>query len=127
MVALAEGKHPIVAIAAIAKPEAFFADAAPAGPGAGAHPGAARPCWTFPGLRAARRLRSPLGPCWSARKHGGGPWVHDPRALVAVLEQRSEPAFFEALDALIQDRLPAQAGADSAQETIIRPYGYQTA
>ena len=103
MIALAEGSQPIVAIAAIAKPEAFFAmlrlqglvlahtlalpdhdDFSQFAPHAGAFPsGAVLIC---------------------TQKDSAKLWPQCPQALAAVLEQRSEPAFFQALDALLQAR-----------------------
>lgn len=101
MVALAEGSQPIVAIAAIAKPEAFFA------------------MLRLQGLTLAHTLALPDHDDFSqfARHAAAFPsgavlictqkdatklWPQCPQALAAVLEQRSEPAFFQALDALLQ-------------------------
>jgi len=103
MVALAEGRQPVVAIAAIAKPEAFFA------------------LLRLQGLTLAHTLALPDHDDFSqfARHAAAFPsgavlictqkdatklWPQCPQALAAVLEQRSEPAFFQALDALLQAR-----------------------
>jgi tetraacyldisaccharide 4'-kinase len=103
MVALAEGRQPVVAIAAIAKPEAFFA------------------MLRLQGLTLAHTLALPDHDDFSqfARHAAAFPsgavlictqkdatklWPQCPQALAAVLEQRSEPAFFQALDALLQAR-----------------------
>jgi tetraacyldisaccharide 4'-kinase len=103
MVALAEGSQPIVAIAAIAKPEAFFA------------------MLRLQGLTLAHTLTLPDHDDFSqfARHAAAFPsgavlictqkdatklWPLCPQALATVLEQRSEPAFFQALDALLQAR-----------------------
>ncbi len=101
MIALAEGTQPIVAIAAIAKPEAFFA------------------MLRLQGLKLARTLALPDHDDFSqfarhaaafppgavlicTQKDAAKLWLQCPQALAAVLEQRSEPAFFHALDALLQ-------------------------
>ena len=103
MIALAEGIQPIVAVAAIAKPEAFFA------------------MLRLQGLVLAHTLALPDHDDFSqfARHAGAFPsgavlictqkdaaklWPQCPQALAAVLEQRSEPTFFQALDALLQAR-----------------------
>jgi len=103
MLALAEGSQPIVAIAAIAKPEAFFA------------------MLRLQGLVLAHTLALPDHDDFSqfarhasafpagavlicTQKDAAKLWPHCPQALAAVLEQRSEPAFFQALDALLQAR-----------------------
>ena len=103
MVALAEGRQPVVAIAAIAKPEAFFA------------------MLRLQGFTLAHTLALPDHDDFSqfARHAAAFPsgavlictqkdatklWPQCPQALAAVLEQRSEPAFFQALDALLQAR-----------------------
>jgi tetraacyldisaccharide 4'-kinase len=103
MIALAEGSQPIVAIAAIAKPEAFFA------------------MLRLQGLTLAHTLALPDHDDFSqfarhasafpagavlicTQKDAAKLWPQCPQALAAVLEQRSEPAFFEALDALLQAR-----------------------
>ena len=103
MIALAEGSQPIVAIAAIAKPEAFFA------------------MLRQQGLTLAHTLALPdhddfsqfvrhatAFPAGAAlictQKDAAKLWPQCPQALAAVLEQRSEPAFFQALDALLQAR-----------------------
>jgi len=101
MLALAEGSQPIVAIAAIAKPEAFFA------------------MLRLQGLVLAHTLALPDHDDFSqfarhasafpagavlicTQKDAAKLWLQCPQALAAVLEQRSEPAFFQALDALLQ-------------------------
>ena len=101
MIALAEGSQPIVAIAAIAKPEAFFA------------------MLRLQGLVLAHTLALPDHDDFSqfashatafpsgavlicTQKDAAKLWPQCPQALAAVLEQRSEPAFFHALDALLQ-------------------------
>ena len=103
MVALAESAQPIVAIAAIAKPEAFFA------------------MLRLQGLALARTLALPDHDDFSqfarhatafppgalvicTQKDAAKLWPQCPHALAAVLEQRSEPAFFQALDTLLQAR-----------------------
>jgi len=103
MLALAEGSQPIVAIAAIAKPEAFFA------------------MLRLQGLVLAHTLALPDHDDFSqfarhasalpagavlicTQKDAAKLWLQCPQALAAVLEQRSEPAFFQALDALLQAR-----------------------
>jgi tetraacyldisaccharide 4'-kinase len=103
MVTLAEGSQPIVAIAAIAKPEAFFA------------------MLRLQGLTLAHTLALPDHDDFSqfarhaaafpsgavlicTQKDASKLWPQCPQALAAVLEQRSEPAFFQALDALLQAR-----------------------
>ena len=103
MIALAEGSQPIVAIAAIAKPEAFFA------------------MLRLQGLVLAHTLALPDHDDFSqfashatafpsgavlicTQKDAAKLWPQCPQALAAVLEQRSEPAFFHALDALLQAR-----------------------
>ena len=103
MIALAEGSQPIVAIAAIAKPEAFFA------------------MLRLQGLTLAYTLALPDHDDFSqfarhasafpfgavlicTQKDAAKLWPQCPQALAAVLEQRSEPAFFQALDALLQAR-----------------------
>ena len=103
MVALSESKQPIVAIAAIAKPEAFFA------------------MLRLQGLTLAHTLALPDHDDFShfarhatafpsgavlicTQKDAAKLWPQCPQALAAVLEQRSEPAFFHALDALMQAR-----------------------
>jgi len=103
MIALAEGSQPIVAIAAIAKPEAFFA------------------MLRLQGLTLAHTLALPDHDDFSqfarhtdafpfgavlicTQKDAAKLWPQCPQALAAVLEQRSEPAFFQALDALLQAR-----------------------
>ena len=103
MIALAEGSQPIVAIAAIAKPEAFFA------------------MLRLQGLALAHTLALPDHDDFSqfarhasafpagavlicTQKDAAKLWPQCPHALAATLEQRSEPAFFEALDALLQAR-----------------------
>ena len=103
MLALAEGSQPIVAIAAIAKPEAFFA------------------MLRLQGLVLAHTLALPDHDDFSqfarhaaafppgalvicTQKDAAKLWPQCPHALAAVLEQRSEPAFFQALDTLLQTR-----------------------
>jgi tetraacyldisaccharide 4'-kinase len=103
MTALAEGSQPVVAIAAIAKPEAFFA------------------MLRLQGLTLAHTLALPDHDDFSqfaryaaafpsgavlicTQKDAAKLWPQCPQALAAVLEQRSEPAFFQALDALLQAR-----------------------
>ena len=103
MIALAEGSQPIVAIAAIAKPEGFFA------------------MLRLQGLVLAHTLALPDHDDFSqfashatafpsgavlicTQKDAAKLWPQCPQALAAVLEQRSEPAFFHALDALLQAR-----------------------
>ena len=103
MIALAEVSQPIVAIAAIAKPEAFFA------------------MLRLQGLTLAHTLALPDHDDFSqfarhaaafpsgavlicTQKDAAKLWPQCPQALAAVLEQRSEPAFFQALDALLQAR-----------------------
>ena len=107
MIALAEGSQPIVAIAAIAKPEAFFA------------------MLRLQGLALAHTLALPDHDDFSqfarhasafpagavlicTQKDAAKLWPQCPQALAAALEQRIEPAFFEALDALLPAMLAAQ-------------------
>ena len=103
MLALAQSSQPIVAIAAIAKPEAFFAMLRLQGL-ALAHTLALPDHDDF--RQFARHAAAfPAGAVLiCTQKDAAKLWPHYPQALAAVLEQRSEPAFFQALDTLLQAR-----------------------
>lgn len=102
---LAEGTQPIVAVAAIAKPDAFFA------------------MLRLHGLTLAHTLALPDHDDYAhfaehaaafppgallvcTQKDAPKLWLQRPLALAAVLEQRSEAGFFIALDALLAARRP---------------------
>jgi len=108
MMALAEGSQPIVAIAAIAKPEAFFAMLRLQGL-ALAHT-LALPDHDDFGQFARHAAAFPAGAVLiCTQKDAAKLWPQCPQALAAVLEQRSEPGFFQALDALLQARPAARS------------------
>ncbi len=103
LAALAACKQPIVAVAAIAKPDAFFA------------------MLRLHGLTLAHTLALPDHDDYArfaqhaasfppdavlvcTQKDASKLWLQRPQALAAVLEQRSEAAFFHALDALLAQR-----------------------
>lgn len=98
--ALAAATQPIVAVAAIAKPEAFFAMLRLHGlhlahtlalPDHDGYADFARHAAAFP----------PDALLVCTQKDAPKLWLQRPLALAAVLEQRSEAGFFEALDALL--------------------------
>lgn len=103
LAALAAGTQPIVAVAAIAKPDAFFA------------------MLRLNGLTLAHTLALPDHDDYAhfaehaaafppdallvcTQKDAPKLWLQRPSALAAALEQRSEAAFFAALDALLAQR-----------------------
>lgn len=103
LAALGAGTRPIVAVAAIAKPDAFFAMLRLHGltlahtlalPDHDGYADFARHAAVFP----------PDALLVCTQKDAPKLWLHCPRALAAVLEQRSEPAFFETLDRLLAQR-----------------------
>ncbi|NBW24769.1 MAG: tetraacyldisaccharide 4'-kinase [Betaproteobacteria bacterium] len=103
MVALAESAQPIVAIAAIAKPEAFFAMLRLQGL-ALSHTLALPDHDDFSHFARHAAAFPPGAVVICTQKDAAKLWPQCPQALAAVLEQRSEPAFFQALDTLLQAR-----------------------
>jgi len=103
MVALSESTQPIVAIAAIAKPEAFFAMLRLQGL-ALAHTLALPDHDDFSHFARHAAAFPPGAVVICTQKDAAKLWPQCPQALAAVLEQRSEPAFFQALDTLLQAR-----------------------
>jgi len=105
--ALRQSPRPIVAVAAIARPEAFFAMLQEQGlhlaqtlalPDHDSFAGFARHSRSFP----------PDAVLLCTEKDAAKLWPLHPQALAAGLEQHSEPAFFLALDALLAQRRAAR-------------------